>query len=711
MMRLRLLIAALALMIFPASLFAAAGDVVLENDSFRLVLGEDGCASSLVIKASGEECLQAGARLPLCSILQNRPYDNETQLIQPVRPTSFASSSIVLKGDKLEVRFDGTCDVLTLGVEVRPSYIAFTLLERDYDLEGVVGVKRKTETDAITYLQFPVKEKKHFGTWLGVNWDDKSAVCLLATDMRTRIDGDAPASFRRLFATSEQRVGLLGTGAALIASPTSELLDAVASVEEDFDLPRGVESRRRSDYADSYYEVRWVTPGNVDQHIRYAREGGFRAMVIYYPDFAWTCGHFLWNQSYPGGMGDLKGVVAKMKDAGMKVGFHIHYNKVSVDDPYVRDGDLRLAATSHFILPEDIGADDTEIPFIGGTQTLLPEPGRRMIQIDRELILYEKVHGSRFVGCKRGMHGTSAAAHAAGTRYIQPEVDDWTRFIRVDQESGIQEEISQRLADIYNECGFDFIYFDGAEDVQNPYWYQASKAQMSVYDRLKHKPIYSEAAVKTHFAWHLISRANAFDHFDPEDTRTGMKAYILPCAELMAENFSSIDFGWMDTRFPNDKTIGMQPDMYEYICSKAAAWNCPVSLVAHLDRMAKSPHNADNLRVIKDWEEFKRSGRMTGEQRTALRDPDREFFLLNGEMLEYRQLTPDSNRSSRAFVFERDGRSCAIVWSIASRKAPRIKLGTHLRRSYAYGDRRVLETDLPMDRLCELLDEQLTNQL
>ncbi|MBR0300104.1 MAG: hypothetical protein IJQ93_07300 [Bacteroidales bacterium] len=703
----RIIFTLLTFLLLPVSLLANPGDIVLENDDYILTLSGNGYASSLLLKSSGEECLETGVRLPLCSILQNRPYDNETQLIQPVRPTSFPSCAIRRDGNTLEVRFHGTCDVVKLELDVRPHYMGFKVVARDYDLAGTVGVKRKTEIDALTYLQLPVKNRDRFGAWMGVCWDDAAAVCLLATDMRTRIDGDEPAPWRRLYATSEQRVGLLGTGSALVATSTDKLFDAVACVEEDFGLPRGVESRRRSDYSDSYYEVRWVTPANVDENIRYAREGGFRAMVIYYPDFAWTCGHFLWNQSYPNGMEDLKAVVARMKDAGMKVGFHIHYNKVSVDDPYVKDGDPRLAATSYFILPSDICSEDSEIPFIGGTQCLLPEPGRRMIQIDRELILYQEVKDGRFVGCRRGLHGTVPAVHSAGTSFIQPEVDDWTRFIRIDQESGIQEELSDRLAAIYNECGFDFIYFDGAEDVQNPYWYQASKAQMSVYDRLVKKPIYNEAAVKTHFAWHLISRANAFDHFTPEDTRTGMKTYILPCAALMADNFSSIDFGWMDTRFPDDKTIGMQPDMYEYICSKAAAWNSPVSLVAHLDRMAKTPHNSDNLRVMREWEEFKRSGRMTSEQRDALRNPDREFFLLNGEIIEYKQLTPDSNKISRAFVFERGGRACALVWSVASKKAPALKLGRHLRRRYALGDRTVLETDLSMDKLCSILHDQL----
>jgi hypothetical protein len=46
-----------------------------------------------------------------------------------------------------------------------------------------------------------------------------------------------------------------------------------------------------------------------------------------------------------------------------------------------------------------------------------------------------------------------------------------------DQRTTIREEVAQRLAGIYAEAGFDYAYFDGAEDVPPPYWFNVSWAQ------------------------------------------------------------------------------------------------------------------------------------------------------------------------------------------------------------------------------------------
>ena len=59
---------------------AVHGDVVVENAKFRLVIGADAVAQSLRIKATGEELLDNGERLPLFSATQDRPFDNELKL-------------------------------------------------------------------------------------------------------------------------------------------------------------------------------------------------------------------------------------------------------------------------------------------------------------------------------------------------------------------------------------------------------------------------------------------------------------------------------------------------------------------------------------------------------------------------------------------------------------------------------------------------------
>ena len=85
--------------------WAAAGDVTVENAAFRLVLAEEGFAKSLIVKATGDECLATGVRIPFARLRQNRPYDNELKLINPARPIWLPSNRIARKGDAFEIGF------------------------------------------------------------------------------------------------------------------------------------------------------------------------------------------------------------------------------------------------------------------------------------------------------------------------------------------------------------------------------------------------------------------------------------------------------------------------------------------------------------------------------------------------------------------------------------------------------------------------------
>ena len=81
-MRMNLKVPLLALAAL-AAVTGAAEDVVIENAAFRLVISQDGAATSLVAKATDEECLAPGVRIPFARLRQDRPYDNEMHLLHP----------------------------------------------------------------------------------------------------------------------------------------------------------------------------------------------------------------------------------------------------------------------------------------------------------------------------------------------------------------------------------------------------------------------------------------------------------------------------------------------------------------------------------------------------------------------------------------------------------------------------------------------------
>lgn len=666
-------VAILVLYPFSGKLFAGNSEgIVIENAEMRLLLGNNGAALSLIHKPSGQECLFTGTKKAAFSITQYRPYDNELQLKYPANPRTFASDSVYRDGDHLVVSFELINIVATIGLKITDHYIGFTLDKLDYRIPQF-GDKLKTLVDELVLLQLPVKNRDNFGEWLNVVWDNQVAVNLLATDPFTRVDAEKASGYHLLRAGAVSEVKGVGTGAALIATAKSNLLNCIDKVEQDFNLPRGVESRRKKEYQYSYYETWDITPQNVDEHIAYAKKGGFRAIQIVWTAFASTIGTFPWRPEYPNGMKDLQQVIRKINDAGMIAGAHFWYNKAMKKDLYVSPvPDYRLNLSRTFSLAAALDKVSTTVMVEESPEGITLDNERRILKIGDELIEYAGFTSERpyrFTGCTRGVLNTVSSEYRQGFRFGLLDVDTWPIWVRFDQRTSIQDEVAERIGKIYKEAGFRFVYFDGAEDVPPPYWFNTSMSQLKVYNRMVPAPVFSEGALKSHFSWHILSRGNAFDVFAPEVIKQATRDHPLDEIKFVSRDFTSINFGWINYTVPGEKTIGMQPDMYEFVCSKAAAWDCPVSLEAKFDLLKAHPRTADNLEVFRRWEDARLGHFFSIEQKEAMKDPASEHILLldkNGrfELQSCEEITGAAKGDARirAFVFSRSGKTNVVYW-------------------------------------------------
>ena len=57
--------------------------IILENSFARLTVGADAIVESLIIKATGEECLRQDEDIALFSVTQERSYNNDVKLAHP----------------------------------------------------------------------------------------------------------------------------------------------------------------------------------------------------------------------------------------------------------------------------------------------------------------------------------------------------------------------------------------------------------------------------------------------------------------------------------------------------------------------------------------------------------------------------------------------------------------------------------------------------
>jgi hypothetical protein len=668
-------------------------DIVLENDQFKMVIGTDGTSRSLVFKPGNTECLIEGKKVAISTITEPRPYQNEIKLAYPNQETTFKSNSVRQEGDKLIIGYELIPWEATVSVKISPDYIGFTIEGFNLTIEDYGITMTEPPISDMLFLRLPVKNLGHYGDLLNVLWDDKVAVNILATDPFANACAEESDGYHILQAGVDKKVKLTGVGAALITCSTDQLLDKIAVVEEDFDLPHGVKSRRHKLYNASYYWSHNVTPDNVDEHIKYAKASGFRCMMIYYPAFLKTRGYRLignydvWRKEYPNGKADLQAMLTKIKDAGITPGVHFLHSHIGRDSKYVTPiPDHRLNLTRIFTLAESIGKYDTTIYVEQNPANSTMAGNRRVLKIGTELISYNSYSTTRpykFTGCVRGIDETTINAQAEGYMFGLLDVSEFgATSVYLDQNSDLQDEIADQIADIYS-AGFEFMYFDGSEGVNPPFWFHVSNAQWRVFSKLKPEPIFTEGAAKTHFSWHMLTGGNAFDIFKPEVLKEETARHPFKEAPRMKDNFTRLNFGWLGYWLPDENTVGTQPDMLEYVTSRAAAWDCPVSIHANLSRFDQHPRTSDNLEVFRRWEEVRAQNWLTDDQKQMLRDGDQEHILLINEQKElelvpYTQIADVANGSKevRAFIFEREKVLFVVYWHISGSKKLELPLNS-----------------------------------
>ncbi|MGH7995776.1 MAG: hypothetical protein ACREFX_05420 [Opitutaceae bacterium] len=682
--RLRLLLLPLAVLL-PAVLSPAArAAVTIENREIRLVLSDDARVVSLVYKPTGEECLAPGANVPAFEAVQYRGY-----IPDKVTP----AHSVRREGDRLIVSFAPLVTVAVFRLRVTDSYIGITL-ERaagpgEYGQSKAWYSEFNDETepfDELRFAQLPLRERGKFGSWLNVDWNRRLAIALVPTDPYADVGSDATPHGRVLRASAWPSVRMAPVGVALVLADPADLLGRLDRVEADYGLPRGARSRMSAAVTHSYWDVEDpLTPGNVSRIIDYAHAAGLKDIQVYHHAFAKSGGHFPWRPEYPHGMADLRAATDRMRAAGITVGLHIHFNKANVNDSYVTPvPDPRLNLRRHFTLAAPLGVSGTRLRVFENPYGCTLDDKRRILRFGDELISYRS-YTTRppytFLGCGRGALGTRPAAHSAGLIGGLLDVDNWPVWVRFNQRTDIGDEVARRIASIYAGAGFRFVYFDGSEDVPPPFWFNIGNAQWRVYRLLRPEPLFCEASNLSPFDWNMMSRSFGEDAAMPELVKALVRNRRLSQAADMALNFTRCDFGWLHLRPPGPNTIGMQPDMIEYVVSRGAGWGCPVSIIAGLDELAANPRTPDNLEVLRRWERARTSGWLTKAWLRELRGPEPEVTLLIDERgrfeLEPCERIPVAGGAGtvRAFLLERKGQPVVSFWDTRGRSALAVPLG------------------------------------
>ena len=164
------------------------------------------------------------------------------------------------------------------------------------------------------------------------------------------------------------------------------------------------------------------------------------------------------------------------------------------------------------------------------------------------------------------------------------------------------DEVAERLAGIFNRCGFDMIYFDGGEDVDRTRFnYYASNFQEQAMRRFQRRPVIHMGTVMTHLLWHSFSRSATVDTYI-NTLRGAIVAGVrgelahrarahrqVGALHALDAPGSDAGRGWFGI-WPKDRdTDGLQFDEFEYLLCKSLAYDAPVSLETSFEQMEAHP--------------------------------------------------------------------------------------------------------------------------
>lgn len=263
--------------------------------------------------------------------------------------------------------------------------------------------------------------------------------------------------------------------------------------------------------------------------------------------------------------------------------------------------------------------------------------------------------------------------------------------------AGAEAGAGERLADLYNACGFGMVYFEG-----DP----GGTFQAAALRRLS-RPVLCAGSSLSQRLWHAYARGGAVDTY--LDT-VGGTAGEWPTVRRHVDASVASLLGLRNDRMPGElgwfgvwprQTLGgravegLQLDELEYLLCRSVAFDCPVSLRTTFGELEKNPLSPDILRLVKLYEAARLSRTFSEATQAPLREPGRDFTLLQRAgfgpvLVPVRPVPVGGSRDVRAMVGAFETGSVATFWSAAGSARVTLDLSPLVARVADLDDQRVV---------------------
>jgi hypothetical protein len=642
-----------ALVLQPVLASKAMAAVEFETENFKIAIGDNGKWESIFDKTSARELVGKTKYNAFAYVT----YQGKT----------YASTSVKKAGYNIHVTFSSIDTKLAYSVVECKDWMHF-------QLQSVIG----TRPEKIILCQLPINITENVGRTLNIAWDKQTSVVLLGANLPPDCKGSKRDGVALLTATTQDSPGphYEGNAIAIIVSPTAQIKDILRKASHVFDILTnedefGVPSKEIYG-RNSYFFFTKATENDAERMIEYCKKTNIDQALILFSSWATSAGHIDYRLSnFPEGKDSLKSFAKKFNDAGIGLGSHTFVSKVGKRDKYVTPiPDKRFwVDLPRKSLAVDVDKNATEIKT---KESLAQWPGSPVCKrknwdagvkkhqeftMGDEIIKYETIGPEgvwdTFMGCKRGSYKTYTYEHKAGAEIVHWGYESSNRYI-IDQESSLADEVTQRMADVFNECGFNMVYFDGGEDVpRTRFGYYASMAHIKTLNKFRNKPFFhlGTSPGRTQRTWHSYTTGSTVDTYINtmrghaigrggtkvkhqwtlrEHINKSVKRVIATKADLM-----NGELGWFGI-WPKGYsasygivTDGLQLDETEYLMVKSLAYDAPISLETNFKTMDSHPLTPGILDIVGVYQDLRMNRKVDDATLKMLQELDKDFSYIN----------------------------------------------------------------------------------
>jgi hypothetical protein len=415
---------------------------------------------------------------------------------------------------------------------------------------------------------------------------------------------------------------------------------------------------------------------DIDAMLEYTRRLGFPALYHSGPFRTW--GHFdLLEDLFPNGRAGFKRCVDKGRAFGLRVGAHTLTNFITTNDPFVTTAANRgLMAAGIARLEKDVDAAATEI-VVDRDDYFKQEYTLNSVLLGVEIVRFRSVAGSgpyTLTDCVRGAFGTTAQPHPRGDEARMLMDHPYKTFF---PDWPMQEELIRNMAGFFNETGAAQMDFDGHEgacylgrgDFGHVHFVEAFLGQT---DHL----VVNGSSNIGHFYWHFNSYINWGEPWYAS-FRESQSRYRFDNQPFLERNYLPNMLGWFlmtpDTRLED----------IEWMAARAAGYKAGYAFVAESETFRKNPATDAIIEAIRSWEEAKRAGVFSAEQRTRLKDPERDFHLDRTGEGRWTLQSFDKARFEHRRQVLQPGQPAGSTWTFSNGSGPQ---SLHLHLLLAGGD-------------------------